>query len=54
MKAPQWTLADREKLAAALEGVADSQLNDGRLSAATAAKALAEALRAQAAQGKKT
>jgi hypothetical protein len=48
MKAPQWTPADRQKLAAALDGVAESQMNDGRLAAATAAKALAEALQAQA------
>ena len=48
MKAPQWTPADREKLAAALYGVADSQRADGRIAAATAAQALAEALEAQA------
>jgi len=48
MKAPQWTPADREKLAAALHGVAESQMGDGRVSAATAAEALAEALEAQA------
>jgi hypothetical protein len=48
MKAPQWTPADRQKLAAALHGVADSQKADGRLAAATAAAALAEALQAQA------
>jgi hypothetical protein len=48
MKAPQWTPADRQKLAAALHGVAESQKTDGRLAAATAAAALAEALQAQA------
>jgi hypothetical protein len=48
MKAPQWTPQDRQKLAAALHGVAESQQADGRLGAATAAKALAEALQAQA------
>jgi hypothetical protein len=48
MKAPQWTLEDRAKFAAALEGVADSQKADGRTAAATAAAALAEALQAQA------
>jgi len=48
MKAPQWTLEDRAKFAAALEGVAESQKNDGRIAAATAAAALAEALQAQA------
>jgi hypothetical protein len=48
MKSPQWTAADREKLAAALHGVAESQMADGRVSAATAAAALAEALEAQA------
>ncbi len=48
MKAPQWTSADRQKLAAALHGVAESQKTDGRLAAATAAAALAEALQAQA------
>jgi hypothetical protein len=48
MKAPQWTPEDRTKLAAALEGVAESQKQDGRLAAATAAGALAEALLAQA------
>jgi argininosuccinate lyase len=47
MKAPQWTAEDRAKLAAALEGVAESQKNDGRTAAATAAAALAEALQAQ-------
>lgn len=50
MKSPQWTAEDRAKLAAALEGVAESQQQDGRLAAATAAGALAEALRAQAAR----
>jgi len=48
MKAPQWTLQDRQKLAAALHGVAETQKTDGRLAAATAAAALAEALQAQA------
>jgi hypothetical protein len=48
MKAPQWTPADRQKLAAALHGVAESQKTDGRLAAAIAATALAEALQAQA------
>jgi hypothetical protein len=48
MKSPQWTPADRQKLAAALHGVAESQMADGRVSAATAAAALAEALDAQA------
>ncbi len=47
LKAPQWTLEDRRKLAAALHGVADSQMGDGRVAAATAASALAEALDAQ-------
>lgn len=47
MKSPQWTLADRQKLAAALHGVAESQMADGRVWAATAAAALAEALDAQ-------
>jgi hypothetical protein len=50
MKTPQWTLDDRRKLAAALQGVADSQMSDGRVHAATAAAALAEALQAQAAK----
>jgi hypothetical protein len=49
MKSPQWTVDDRRKLAAALHGVAESQMNDGRVAAATAASALAEALDAQAA-----
>ena len=48
MKAPQWTRQDRQKLAAALLGVAETQKADGRLAAATAAAALAEALQAQA------
>jgi hypothetical protein len=48
MKSPQWTAADRQKLAAALHGVAESQMADGRSAAATAAAALAEALDAQA------
>jgi hypothetical protein len=47
MKSPQWTAEDRRKLAAALHGVAESQMADGRVSAATAAEALAEALDAQ-------
>jgi hypothetical protein len=51
MKTPQWTLEDRRKLAAALQGVADSQMGDGRVAAATAASALAEALQAQVAKG---
>jgi hypothetical protein len=50
MKAPQWTPADRQKLAAALHGVAESQTADGRGFAGTAAAALAEALDAQAKQ----
>ena len=51
LKSPQWTLEDRRKLAAALQGVAESQMNDGRVHAATAASALAEALQAQVAKG---
>jgi hypothetical protein len=51
MKSPQWTPADRQKLAAALHGVAESQKADGRGAAATAASALAEALDAQAKLG---
>jgi hypothetical protein len=51
MKAPQWTLEDRQKLAAALHGVAESQTADGRIAAATAAAALAEALEAQVRKG---
>jgi len=51
MKSPQWTPADRQKLAAALHGVAESQRADGRSGAATAAAALAEALDAQAKLG---
>jgi hypothetical protein len=47
-KAAQWGAEERVKFAAALEGVAESQKADGRLAAATAASALAEALRAQA------
>ncbi len=47
MKAPQWTPEDRSKLAAALEGVAESQKTEGRLAAATAAAALAQALQAR-------
>jgi hypothetical protein len=50
MKAPQWTMDDRKRLAAALHGVAESQMGDGRVAAATAAAALAEALEAQAAK----
>ncbi|HEX7250077.1 MAG TPA: hypothetical protein VF262_06800 [Burkholderiales bacterium] len=50
LKTPQWTPDDRRKLAAALQGVADSQMGDGRVHAATAASALAEALQAQAAK----
>jgi len=50
MKTSQWTPADRLKLAAALRGVAESQMVDGRACAATAAQALAEALEAQARQ----
>jgi hypothetical protein len=50
MKSPQWTAADRQKLAAALHGVAESQMADGRAAASTAAAALAEALDAQAKQ----
>jgi hypothetical protein len=50
MKSPQWTPADRQKLAAALHGVAESQTADGRGFAGTAAAALAEALDAQARQ----
>lgn len=52
-KSPQWTVEDRRKLAAALHGVADSQMGDGRVSAATAASALAEALDAQVASQQK-
>jgi hypothetical protein len=51
MKAPQWTNEDRQKLAAALHGVAESQMADGRVAAATAAAALAEAFDAQSAKG---
>jgi hypothetical protein len=47
MKASEWTPEDRAKLAAALEGVAESQKTDGRLAAATAAAALAQALQAK-------
>jgi hypothetical protein len=50
MKAPSWTNDDRKRLAAALHGVAESQMGDGRIAAATAASALAEALDAQAAK----
>lgn len=52
MKAPQWTNEDRKKLAAALHGVAESQMGDGRVAAATAAAALAEAFDAQSAAAK--
>ena len=54
MKSPQWTMEDRRKLAAALHGVAESQMADGRVAAATAAEALAEALDAQVASQAKT
>jgi hypothetical protein len=54
MKAPQWSMEDRRKLAAALHGVAESQMNDGRVAAATAAEALAEALDAQVQSQPKT
>ncbi len=55
MKSPNWTAEEKRKLAAALHGVAESQMGDGRVNAATAAQALAEALEAQAhAQGGKT
>jgi hypothetical protein len=47
LKSPQWTADDKRKLAAALHGVAESQMADGRVAAATAAGALAEALDAQ-------
>ncbi|HYD55603.1 MAG TPA: hypothetical protein VEB41_01725 [Burkholderiales bacterium] len=50
MKSPNWTNEDRKRLAAALHGVAESQMGDGRVAAATAAAALAEALDAQAAK----
>lgn len=50
MKSPSWTSDDRKRLAAALHGVAESQMADGRVAAATAAAALAEALDAQAAK----
>jgi hypothetical protein len=48
MKSPNWSAEDKRKLAAALHGVAESQMADGRVNAATAAQALAEALDAQA------
>ena len=51
MKTPQWTAEDKQKLAAALRGVAESQTADGRVAAATSAEALAEALEAQARKG---
>ena len=54
MKSPQWTADERRKLAAALHGVAESQMADGRVNAATAAQALAEALDAQALAQSKT
>ena len=47
-KSAQWTPEERSKFAAVLEGVAESQKTDGRIAAATAASALAEALQAQA------
>jgi hypothetical protein len=47
-KSAQWTPEERSKFAAVLEGVAESQRADGRIAAATAAGALAEALQAQA------
>lgn len=50
LKAPHWTNDDRRRLAAALHGVAASQRDDGRVAAATAAAALAEALDVQAAK----
>ena len=50
MKSPNWTNDDRKRLAAALHGVAESQMAEGRVAAATAAAALAEALDAQAAR----
>lgn len=53
MKSPQWTAEDKRKLAAALHGVAESQMADGRVAAATAASALAEALDAQVLQAAK-
>ena len=43
MKAPQWTPEDRQKLAAALHGVADSQMADGRVAAGTAAAEIGRA-----------
>jgi len=54
MKSPQWTAEDRRKLAAALHGVAESQMADGRVAAATAAEALAEAFDAQVRAQEKT
>ena len=54
MKSPQWTIEDRRKLAAALHGVAESQMADGRVAAATAAEALAEAFDAQVRAQEKT
>jgi len=44
------TPEDHARFAAALDGVAQSQKEDGRLAAATAASALAEALRVKAAK----
>ncbi len=54
MKSPSWSAEEKRKLAAALHGVAESQMADGRVNAATAAQALAEALDAQALAQSKT
>ena len=54
MKSPSWSADEKRKLAAALQGVAESQMGDGRVNAATAAQALAEALDAHAAAQSKT
>ncbi len=54
MKSPNWSAEEKRKLAAALHGVAESQMADGRVNAATAAQALAEALDAQALAQSKT
>ncbi len=54
MKSPNWSADEKRKLAAALHGVAESQMADGRVNAATAAQALAEALDAQALAQSKT
>lgn len=54
MKSPDWGAGEKRKLAAALHGVAESQMADGRVNAATAAQALAEALEAQAHAQSKT